>query len=279
MTIAAAYLTSEGVVLGADSTTTVASRKGIKQLLNHAQKVFEIGEHGRIGACTYGAGRVGSSSHRTLLARLGDWLTDQTVRQTSHQLAQLVLEASRNGRELGDSVGYYVGGRNPISREPACCHVRITPAGEVSIDELGIGMAHFSGQYSIFNRVFHGFDEELPHRLFAALLVELDADIQAGRIEKDDLAQKFSKAFGKSREGLTVAGYNDLPIREAIDYVHAYLHVTIKAFKFRSGPPVCGGPIEIGFITTDRAFRWVTHKAFETAMMDHAPLLTRRSST
>ncbi len=50
MTIAAAYLVSEGLVLGADSSTTVLAPSPhgggqVLQLLNHSQKVFEVGEN------------------------------------------------------------------------------------------------------------------------------------------------------------------------------------------------------------------------------------------
>jgi hypothetical protein len=46
------------------------------------------------------------------------------------------------------------------------------------------------------------------------------------------------------------AGLRDLPIGDAIDHVHTYLHVTVKVFKFMFGAPVCGGPIEVAFVTT-----------------------------
>src|SRR4051794_35462630 len=48
-----------------------------------------------------------------------------------------------------------------------------------------------------------------------------------------------------------------VPIREAIDFTHACLMATVKAIKFSLIPRVCGGPIEIAVITTDRKFRWV----------------------
>ena len=38
--------------------------------------------------------------------------------------------------------------------------------------------------------------------------------------------------------------------------------------KFKFGAPVCGGPIEIGFISTDRTFRWAKHKTFTSAIME-----------
>ncbi|OGV98196.1 MAG: hypothetical protein A2Z59_03455 [Nitrospinae bacterium RIFCSPLOWO2_02_39_17] len=43
---------------------------------------------------------------------------------------------------------------------------------------------------------------------------------------------------------------------------------TVKVEKFKFGPPTCGGPIEIGFISTDRFFRWVRHKPFYSAIIE-----------
>jgi len=57
-----------------------------------------------------------------------------------------------------------------------------------------------------------------------------------------------------------------LPIRDAIDWVHASVYSTIKAMKFSSQPPTCGGPVELAVITTDRPFRWVEHKKLNVAI-------------
>jgi hypothetical protein len=62
-----------------------------------------------------------------------------------------------------------------------------------------------------------------------------------------------------------------LPIRDAIDFTHACIASTIKAMKFSSLPQICGGPIELAVITTDRKFRWVHHKEWDAAIMDGAP--------
>jgi hypothetical protein len=59
-----------------------------------------------------------------------------------------------------------------------------------------------------------------------------------------------------------------LPIRDAIDFTHACISSTIKAFKFSGLSPICGGPIEIAVITTDRRFRWVRHKQWDTAIAE-----------
>jgi hypothetical protein len=63
----------------------------------------------------------------------------------------------------------------------------------------------------------------------------------------------------------------NLPIREAVDWVDATLYTTIKATKFTHLPPVCGGPIDIAVITTDRPFRWVRRKNFSSAIHQPSP--------
>ena len=76
----------------------------------------------------------------------------------------------------------------------------------------------------------------------------------------------YQAAFTKVSQPLVTAGFQDLPIREAIDFLYTYIHITIKAEKFKFGAPTCGGPIEVGFISTDRTFRWVKHKPFYSAI-------------
>lgn len=76
MTIAACYLSSEGVVLGADSTasTQISSGAGLSgyHYFNHNQKLSELGENGTVGVVTWGLGSLGAKSYRTMLASLAD---------------------------------------------------------------------------------------------------------------------------------------------------------------------------------------------------------------
>jgi hypothetical protein len=73
MTIAACYLSPEGVVLGADSAATFGSR-------NHffyEQKIFEIGKEGEstLGMTLWGLASMGEISYRTIIARFSDEVT------------------------------------------------------------------------------------------------------------------------------------------------------------------------------------------------------------
>lgn len=266
MTIAAAYLVTEGVVFGADSSTTISVRTpdgggGIIQVLSHAQKVFEVGDNSRLGVCTWGAESVGDTSHRTIIARLADEIRDDTtVKDAAETLVNLVEPLSK--RASVDFVGYYLGGWNAKTHEPTCFKIEVTQESK-KIDPLSLGSCSFSGNPHFFTRVFRGFDPRLQQNLREEIKRLLHQENLPSNF--DDI---FDQAFKNASDPLVAAGYKDLPIREAIDFVHSYLHITVKAMKFSFGAPVAGGPIEIGFVSTDRRFRWVRHKSFASAILE-----------
>jgi len=57
VTIAACFLSGEGIVLGADSTVTLPSRKEARYF-NNEQKVFEIGTTGSLGLTLWAPHRL-----------------------------------------------------------------------------------------------------------------------------------------------------------------------------------------------------------------------------
>ena len=263
MTIAAAYLTSEGVVFGTDSTTAVSTQQGVTQLFNYAQKLFEVGEKSRLGICTWGAGNVEGISHRTLIANLADRLDMgiDKVGDAVKTFIEIVSKEYGDGKNTG-LVGYLLGGWNPDTHLPECYQIVFAGKKKPDVSSLDIGQASFFGCPEFFTRVFHGYDNKLPGRILNELK-KSKLGIQSNKLE-----EAFGEAFNKAVAPLAAAGFRDLPIREAIDFIHTYLHITIKAFKFRFGPPVCGGPIEIAFVSTDRKFRWVCHKDFQKAIYE-----------
>ncbi len=264
MTIAAAYLTSEGVILGTDSTTIISTAQGsVSQVLNYAQKLFEVGESSRFATCTWGAGKIVDISHRTLVASLGDQLdlNKATVKEAANTLLEIVAKEYGDGKTTGGVVGYCLGGWIPETHVPECYYVTFEVGKKPKLESLPLGQAQFFGCPEFFTRVFHGYDTTLPNTLLGNLKRILG-------IKEDEFEKAFNKAFREAAAPLVAVGFKDLPIREAIDFIHTYLHITIKAFKFRFGVPICGGPIEIAFVSTDRKFRWVCHKSFERAIYE-----------
>ena len=57
-----------------------------------------------------------------------------------------------------------------------------------------------------------------------------------------------------------------LPIREAIDWVHASIYTTIKTMKFSHFAPVCGGPV----------WRWPSSQRIGHSKVGHAQADGRR---
>ena len=294
MTIAACYLTPEGVVLGADSTSSFTVSDGL-HYLNYNQKLFEIGESSTLGAITWGLGAVSVRSYRTLFALLADELAKKapgSVEEVAQRWVDLfwqeystalaneislckALHAKQpfasganqpNGarteseektyQDLKQSlvVGFCIGGYLLHDRIPAAYAVLFDPlANKPAPSALQIGAWSFWGAPNMIQRLIFGCDSALK-----------SAVLQSGRWNgtESDLVAVLNQFQ------LTTLL---LPIREAIDFVHSCIYSTIKALKFSNLSQICGGPIEIAVITTDRRFRWVRHKNWDMAITEGEP--------
>jgi hypothetical protein len=93
MTIAACYLSAEGVVFGADSTTTTyvsgigPGAPGAEPHFDFAQKVYHVGENSTLGMAFWGLGNLGTVSYRTLIAQFADTLVGHGA-QSMAEVAQ-----------------------------------------------------------------------------------------------------------------------------------------------------------------------------------------------
>lgn len=291
MTIAACYLSAEGVVLGADSTATmfVAGRGGqigSQHHYNFAQKVFEFGAPGStVGVALWGVGSLGDTSYRTLIAEIAD----EAAKRQPPSLADVARMATKmlweryetafapcltGARELHAkggqasekeveerlyweqtlSGGFCLGGRWGETRRPEAFEVQFGPfASEPPTPQpLELGNAKFWGCPNLIDRLILGVDNGLWSRILGSG--------KWGGTPKD--------LYGLVDQGALGQPY-DLPLREAIDWIYASIYTTIKAMKFSHLAPMCGGPIEIAVISSDRPFRWVRHKTLGEAVAAH----------
>jgi hypothetical protein len=280
VTIGACYLSPEGVVLGADSTTTYGTPTS-PHYFNNAQKLFEVGEDSTLGAVTWGMGGLNATSHRSLLAKLDDSLA-ATPAESALQVAERWISlfwsvyddpSSPNAdlikicRELASKptrsdeeekqlfelsnalqVGFCIAGRLKSRREPFAYEVIFGPTALPPVPrELSIGW-QFWGAPNKIQRLIFGCDDGIKNAI-----------TRSGKWSgtKEDL------------DSLVLAHaliHPIVPIRDAVDFVHSCISSTIKAFKFSTMSQICGGPIELAVVTTDRPFRWVRHKAWDAAI-------------
>lgn len=296
MTIAVCCLTPEGVVLGADSTASVMVPEGGFHYLNFNQKLFQIGETGALGGLTWGMAGFGSQSHRTQFALLADdlaatpaagveacasrwvdrvWPVYSTsvadeiriCRDLHHKLKHddtaPISPQMRTKQEeqlylqlrLGLVAGFCIAGYDPRDRIPMAFEILCDPLQDKPKPRaIPMGDTRCWGVPKIFGRLVSGIDTDLKQEIlscgsWSGTPAELDKIIA-----KHQLYLPF------------------LPIRDAVDFVHACIFSTIKIIKSSHLSQTCGGPIELAVITTDRPYRWVRHKEWHAAIMEGATL-------
>ena len=148
-------------------------------------------------------------------------------------------------------VGFCIGGYLAHSRLPEAFQLSYDPtlAAPGQPGDLPLGTTKFWGCPGLLERLMFGIDLSLAQSI-----------MQSGHwsgTTQDLLA--LVQPYQLIQPGA-------LPIREAIDLVHASIYTTIKAMKFSHLERACGGPVEIAVITTDRPFRWVRHKGLDAAI-------------
>ncbi len=181
--------------------------------------------------------------------------------ERARHLSSRPLRTTDEQRELlyllqAYSVGFCLGGYLASDRTPCAFEILFDPsmteAGRVH--PLPLGRTRFWGCPNLIERLVFGIDAPV-----------LDAILRSGKwtgTEEDLINMLLPHRLTQP---------SVLPIREAIDWVHASIYATIKMMKFSQLAPVCGGPIEIAVVTTDRNFRWVRHKQFDAAIGEGGP--------
>lgn len=147
--------------------------------------------------------------------------------------------------------GFCIGGYIPPCRKPEAYEITYDLSMDrPAVKEVEYGRPRFWGWGNLIERLLFGIDLELM-RLIAGSKYWKGSD-------KDLVDLVKTKALSQPAI---------VPIRDALDWVHASIYTTIKALKFSHLAPICGGPIELAVITSDRSFRWVRHKGLDSALL------------
>lgn len=281
-------------MLGADSTSTYENF-GRRKHYNHGQKLFEIGEDSTVGIVTWGVGGLRFGSYRTLIARLADTMPPPNAPSVAalaqswidlfwneynncfqNEIAYLKTIQSKpsaflpdgslnpGGRTIAEEhtfrkmsndlvVGFCIGGYVLADRQPCAYEIIFEPLGAKPTAVPLPPAQSFWGVPSLIGRLINGCAPEVRSAILGC------GKWQGTEAEFDQIVQPHRLLHPAT-----------VPIRDAVDFTHACLLTTVKAMKFSSLPQVCGGPLEIAVITTDRRFRWVKHKPWDAAILEEA---------
>jgi hypothetical protein len=151
--------------------------------------------------------------------------------------------------QLGLSVGFCIAGYVLPDRKAQALSVVFEPLKPKPIyTPLPLDGYSFWGAPNMVSRLLFGADQRLRDEIFNS------GHWKGTGAELDAIFARF------------VFGHLSMPIRDAVDFIHSYIFSTIKAFKFSSMAQICGGPIELAVIRTDRPFQWVKHKPWDAAL-------------
>lgn len=291
MTIAVCFIMPEGVVLGADSTSSMFFDQTGFHYFNHNQKIFEIGEDSTVALATWGLGALKETSYRTLIALLADdlkvtpassvqdvasrWATivwNEYATAMAPEISQLTSLAAKSAFVQGSPsaasmrteeeekqfaalsnnlyAGFCIAGYTLPDRRPEAYQVDVFPnltAAPVPHQVRGVV---WWGAPNFILRLMNGWDNDLRDSLLGS------GKWSGNQAELEAVLNQSALNMGPTT------------LRDAVDFAYSSIHSTIKALKFSNLNQICGGPIEIAVISTDRLFRWVRHKKWDTAITE-----------
>jgi len=268
MTIAIAGHFTEGVVFAADSAVSYSEGGAISQVYEGAQKIYHIGLKADCSDSPYGAMVCGTASFagqswRNVFAsfyRASGGANLDEATKTAKSLVQF-LEKQQPDLDKRDQAGVFLAGFGTNDSAVRCFridakHLAITPVPPMSVQ--------FDGIPHVVQRLLFGIDDQTIQNVKQAF-AGITVDVQDGAGTKSlPLADVVLQVI--QRVSLKCEPDVDMPLRDAIDYVHFLTYSTIKYFKFGHGAKVCGGEIELAAITLDRGFRRIRRKPLDVCL-------------
>lgn len=276
MTIAVIVKVNDGLVLAADSATTLGSvdpatnHLEVQNIYNNANKVFNLRKGLPIGMMTWGLGNIGPASISSLAKDLRRRMTNgdgvnPALDPDSYVLAD-VAEAVRAfyfdekyqplvataGTGPGTELGLLVAGYSAGSDLPESYLITMDGVASTGPDLVmgpDIPGASWWGQPEAITRLLNGIDPTLPQALINLGVDPADAGPYTSAIVSQVARQLVSPA---------------MPIQDAIDLARFLVDLTIQFVRFSPGHATVGGPIEIAAITKHEGFKWVARKHYFT---------------
>lgn len=280
MTIAISLKINDGVVLAADSASTIlgATPEGQSfaiNIYNNANKIFNLRKGSSIGAITWGSGSIGTASISTLAKDLrrrlsglegshASWSLDPAgykVFDVAQRLKEFMYDehyvpALTEWKNIPKkpSLGFVVAGYTPGQQMAEEYRIDIGEDGQCSgpnpLRQKNESGLTWSGMAEPISRIVLGFSPSLGTVLEKALGVP---------------PQQVGPALAIIQANLQQTGFlvhPAMPLQDAIDLAEFLVYAATQYHRFAPGAPGVGGPIEIAAISKHEGFKWVKRKYY-----------------
>ena len=272
MTIAIAVQVHDGVVLASDSASTLIDSTlnppdNIINVYNNANKIFNLVKGLPIGAVTYGAGSIGTSSISTLAKDLRrrlsgkdkdhmDWHLNPdsyTIKEVAERAQKFLFEETFKGLPSPNPamfLGFLVVGYSAGASLSEGWLVEIKDGespSAVPVIAQGEAKLQCGGEPEVFSRLVLGHSLKLR-----------DALVKGG-VDKANVDNVINGLRAEMHIGLVE---HPMPIQDAIDLAEFLVTTTSTFTRFKRGAATVGGPIESAAITKHEGFKWVRRKHY-----------------
>lgn len=268
MTLVIALKVGDGVVLGADSASTIMNGSEYHNSYFNAEKLYNLRKGLPIGALTFGLGGLKGRSIGSLSKDLRQRFTDENLAEwyldpDSYTMAQVADGVKRfffdelyvpeyGAGPAHHDMGLFVAGYSANADVPEVWRV-IIDGGTCTVDPTSLasnpsGGIWWDGVSEALYRLVRGWSETTLLRLQ-----------QAGLPPKDAL---------NLLDAVQPLLHDTMPIQDAIDLVHYLMDVTIGFVRFSPGEAIVAQPIDSAAITKHEGFRWVRRKHYYTQALN-----------
>jgi Proteasome subunit len=251
MTLAIAALTSEGIVLTADSRQTYKNLADTVRVgTDNSTKIFQLGEKIAVAI----AGRAFALDDHQRMKNIG-WFIEQfrkhelkQANTTSVKAIAQQLNKSLTDKQI-DNVGLIVAGYDP----DAIGHAQMLTVGQPLEDGLSRNTQDCGylriGQDDVVARIMHGWSHEIS---------DLDF-VKKAQNDGVNIAAELNKLH-------YIVNWGTIPIQDAVDFCILMTRITESVQRFSDGTtlhpgsiPGVGGEIDVATITSE-GFQWLKQK-------------------
>lgn len=265
MTVAVMVKVFDGIVLAADSATTLQLPSGGAQVYNHANKVFHLHRRKPVGAITWGQGQIGAASISTLAKDLRrrfmgldpnhpDWKLedDYTVEAVAERLVEMMFDELYSSLYAGQSpgaIGFLVAGYSGFEEQAEAWLVVLAdpaqrPTPQLAAPQDIAGWAAYA-QPAATQRLFNGYDQQVVAAI-TSLVPPSEHPALVAALESAHRQPVFES----------------MPFQDAINLAKFLVDVTIGYTRYLLGPDTVGGQVELAGISRHEGFKWVMRKHY-----------------